>query len=130
MGGLEREAAKCQALEKDVVGLKEKVAELPEVVTRERKVAVEEALAQFHSLPDFATLHVVEYDRGFEAGYTKHFHILIEKGWINIDKYYADMEQEERERQQQEVQGMPEVTTNLGPKVEYSNPPGGDIELI
>ena len=80
-----REAAKCQALEEEVAGLKAKVAELPEVVARERKVAVEEALDHFRSSHEVAALKAAEYDRGFEAGYSQHFHTLIEKGWINVD---------------------------------------------
>lgn len=117
---LEREeASKCQALEDELAGLKEKVVELQKVVARERKVAAEEALAHFHSSSDFAGLKAAEYNRGFEAGYTKHFNTMIEKDWININKYYANVEGEERERREQ---GAPEV--------HFSGPPGGEVELI
>lgn len=78
----EREAAKYRALEEEAAELKAKIAELPEVVARERNVAAEEALTQFRSSPNFATLQAAEYDRGFEARYTKHFHTLIEKDCI------------------------------------------------
>lgn len=61
---LERdEEFKCRSLEDEIAGLKAKIAELPDVVSREKKVAAEEALAHFHSSLDFAALKKAEYDQ-------------------------------------------------------------------
>ncbi|KAK9911094.1 hypothetical protein M0R45_035017 [Rubus argutus] len=120
-----KEASRCPALEDEVAGLKAKVAELPEVVAREKRIAAEEALEHFRSSSEVAVLKEAEYDRGFEAGYNQHFHTLIEKGWINVDQYYADMEREARERQ--EKSAGPKVPPSGEP---CSKPPGGEVELI
>lgn len=126
VGDLEREeASKCKALEDEIAGLKAKVAELPEVVARERKVAAEEALAHFTSSSEVVALKAAEYDRGFEARYSKHFNTFIEKDWINVDKYYADVEREEQERREKAVQEQHSQS-----EVPSTKSPGGEIELV
>ena len=79
-------------LEEENARLKAKVAELPQVVAQERKGAAEDAVSAFKSSIELTVIREEEYRRGYDAGYEKHFNTLIEKDWINVDKYFADME--------------------------------------
>jgi hypothetical protein len=107
------------ALEEENAVLKAKVAELPVVVAQERKAAAEEAVAGFRSSAEHSAIREEEYHRGFDAGYEKHFLTLFEKDWINVEKYYADME---RESAAQQEQGQ-----TTGPSAEVIEQVVGDV---
>lgn len=96
-------------LEEENAQLKVKILELPLVVAQERKAAAEEALAGFMSSTELADIQKEEYHRGHNAGYEKHFNTLIAKDWINLEKYYADMELESAALQEQAAGPTPEV---------------------
>lgn len=105
--------ARVTALEEENAQLKAKIAELPHVVAQERKAAAEEALAAFMSSMELADIRKEEYRRGYDAGYEKHFNTLIEKDWINVEKYYADMERESAAIQGQDPGPSTEVTEHV-----------------
>jgi hypothetical protein len=106
--------ARVAALEEEAAQLKAKIAELPQVVSQERKSAAEEALAGFMGSAELSDIREHEYRRGFDAGYEKHFHTLIEKDWINVEKYYADMELESAAAQGQVTGPSDTVELNTG----------------
>ena len=106
-------------LEEETAQLKAKIAELPQVVAQEKRAATEEALAGFMVSAELAGIKAEEYGRGFDAGYEKHFHTLIEKDWINVEKYYADMERE----------GAAQQELAPGPSAEVAvQAPGDELE--
>jgi hypothetical protein len=104
--------ARVATLEEENAQLKAKIAELPHVVAQERKAATDEALAGFMVSAEMAGIKAEEYGRGFNAGYEKHFHTLIEKDWINVEKYYADMERESAAQPEQ----VPEPSAEVQPE--------------
>lgn len=95
---LERDLAAVPALKEEVSILKDKVASIPEVVERERK----EAVNGFQISEEFLRLKEEAHGIGFKEGYAKNFRTLSERGWINREKYFADIAREKEEKRLRE----------------------------
>lgn len=74
-------------LNEEVSLLKDKVPSIAKVVEWERR----EAVTLFQAFEDFLALRKESYDTGFKESYSKNFLTLSEQGWVNREKYFADM---------------------------------------